>query len=472
MIFTFFVCLIASSTNSQNLVSSENLGTTTTLVYNFLDLPLPVNYDVDYYKVTYNTVDVDGELTVASGAVMIPNTSECNSFPMAVYCHGTVLRRFDVPSEQNFEGVFAGAMASAGYITVAPDYLGLGEDDGVHPYVHAETQATATLDLISAARELMESLPTQDNGEVFITGYSQGGHAAMASLKYAQDNELLDEIGIVAGAPASGPYNLSGTQTDVILSELPYSNPGYIVYLLIGYNSVYNNLYNDLSDIIEEPYATDVQPFFDGEQNEFDMDAVNAILPSLIPDLLRDSVLTNFENNPNHPLRVALADNDNHDWAPVMPLRMYYCTGDEQVFFTNSTDAETNMQANGAENALAINVLEGGDHGECVLPAIESVYAFFDSLSTSCQNTLSTSAKTPSPVRLAPNPARDHVRVFFPFRDARIEVYSLDGRLVLERTVRGPEINLDLSELTAGRYILSVTSENKRHNTGLIIAHP
>lgn len=455
---------------SQDLVSSEYLGLIDSLAYEFFNFPIPVIYDTDYYKVTYTTTGIDGESAIASGAVIIPNAGDCNSFPLVAYCHGTVLKRYNVPSEQNLEGLSVGAISSAGFVAVAPDYLGLGESEGVHPYVHAETQATATLDLISAGRQLLDSLSIQDNGEVFITGYSQGGHAAMASLKYAQDNDLLDEIGIVAGAPASGPYNLSGTQADIILSDQPYSNPGYIVYLLIGYNAVYQNLFTELGDVIEEPYATDVLPYFDGEQNQFDMGDVNELLPDFVTELLRDSVLTNFENNPNHPLRIALEDNDNYNWTPTMPLRMYYCTGDEQVFFSNSVIAEESMLANGAENVFAINVLEGGDHADCVLPAVENIYAFFDSLSTDCQNPLATAEEKKPLIRMAPNPARDQVRLFIPFREVLVEIYSADGNLIFEKRASGPEIKLDVSGLARGQYILSVISGSERYSSGLIVA--
>ena len=36
-----------------------------------------------------------------------------------------------------------------------PDYLGMGESPGLHPYVHGESEATATLDMIRAAREFI-----------------------------------------------------------------------------------------------------------------------------------------------------------------------------------------------------------------------------------------------------------------------------------------------------------------------------
>ncbi len=458
-----------NSTKAQELVSAELVFNYNTLIIDFLGFPLPVDYDVDFYKITYTTTDTDGQPTIASGAFTLPVSNSCNSFPMVAYCHGTVLRRFDVPSERNFESLIVTVLSSAGYIGIAPDYLGLGEDEGVHPYVHAESQATATIDLISAVREFLETSDIQDNGEVFITGYSQGGHAAMATLKYAQDNDLVDELGIVAGAPLSGPYNMSGSQSEVILSGEPYSNPGYIIYLLIGYNSVYGNLYTELSDIIQEPYADLVAPYFDGEQNEFEMAVVNALLPGNVDELLRDSVLTNFETNPNHPLRVALEDNDLFDWTPEMPLRMYYCDGDEQVAFTNSTTTEQIMNDNGAEDVDSENVLPGANHGGCVEPALFAAYDFFDALASECSSTLSVFDVKEEAITIWPNPARDMVQIDFSLGNGQMAIYDVNGRLLKEQVVNSELSNFDVSDLPDGNYILTITHNGAQYGTLLVV---
>ena len=458
-----------NSAKAQELVSAELVFNYNTLIIDFLGFPLPADYDVDFYKITYTTTDTDGQPTIASGAFTLPVSNSCNSFPMVAYCHGTVLRRFDVPSERNFESLIVTVLSSAGYIGIAPDYLGLGEDEGVHPYVHAESQATATIDLISAVREFLETSDIQDNGEVFITGYSQGGHAAMATLKYAQDNDLVDELGIVAGAPLSGPYNMSGSQSEVILSGEPYSNPGYIIYLLIGYNSVYGNLYTELSDIIQEPYADLVAPYFDGEQNEFEMAVVNALLPGNVDELLRDSVLTNFETNPNHPLRLALEDNDLFDWTPEMPLRMYYCDGDEQVAFTNSTTTEQIMNDNGAEDVDSENVLPGANHGGCVEPALFAAYDFFDALASECSSTLSVFDVKEEAITIWPNPASEMVQVNFSLGNGQMALYDVNGRLLKEQIVNSELSNFDVSDLPDGNYILTITHNGAQYGTLLVV---
>jgi acetyl esterase/lipase len=126
------------NSSAQYLVSSEQIDESTPLLISLLT-GLPAQYTVRTYRVTYNTVDTQGEPTVASGAVSVPVGANCTELPMLVYCHGTVLRQLDVPSQNNFESLVGKAFGSTGFIAVAPDYLGLGLNPGIHPYVHGES---------------------------------------------------------------------------------------------------------------------------------------------------------------------------------------------------------------------------------------------------------------------------------------------------------------------------------------------
>jgi pimeloyl-ACP methyl ester carboxylesterase len=469
IVLAILIVLTGYSAKTQNdyLVSSEFLNNTPSFLLGIVP-DIPATYDVDYYKLTYNTVDVDGNETVASGSVAIPVNTECMSVPLAVYCHGTVLRQNDVPSADNAEGFLTKVMASTGYIVIAPDYLGLGENPGIHPYVHAESQATATIDLIRAAREFLETASISDNGETLITGYSQGGHAAMATLEYAEDEDINDELGIKAGAPCSGPYNISDTQANVILSGGPYSNPGYIIYVLMSYQLVYGNLYENLSDVIQQPYADDVAPYFDGMQDEFDMGEVNAILPNTIEELMVDTVLENFENNINHPLWVALRDNDNYDWTPQVPLRMYYCTGDEQVAFENSIVAEETMLQNGAEDVASVNSMPGASHGGCVFPALTDAFQFFTSVSAPC-SVLSTVAEKPLDLDVFPNPTDGLVNVSVDETSGQLAVQDMSGKLVYQSVLNSNQTAVDLGKLPSGVYLISLKTEKAVYRNRIVV---
>ena len=58
--------------------------------------------------------------------------------------------------------------------------------------------------------------------------------------------------------------------------------------------------------------------------------------------------------------------------------------------------------------------------------------------------------------RLVPNPARGEVNVVSSFRLSRIELYSLDGRKVLEQEADGISSMVDVSGLASGTYIVAL----------------
>ena len=236
-LFLLFSLITAFNTSkSQYLISATYLNTTDPLTLS-LATGLSLQYDIDLYKMVYNTVDAHGQPTIASGAFLVPSNTNCTDFPILVYHHGTSLRKQDVPSSDIQETIIGKIFGAGGYFVLMPDYIGMGDSPGLHPYVHAESEATASRDMIRAAREFIaDSLQMIDNGELFLTGYSQGGHAAMATHKYIEDNNLLSEFNVLASAPCSGPYEMSGAMADTILSPYPYSNPGYLVYLFSSYH--------------------------------------------------------------------------------------------------------------------------------------------------------------------------------------------------------------------------------------------
>ena len=96
LFLTIAACFILGNTFSQNLVSCTYLNQTSSLILSVTS-GLNVSYDVDLYKMVYNTVDVQGNPTIASGAFLVPTNTNCADFPIA-YNHGTTLRKNDVPS--------------------------------------------------------------------------------------------------------------------------------------------------------------------------------------------------------------------------------------------------------------------------------------------------------------------------------------------------------------------------------------
>lgn len=343
------------------------------------DFNLPVSlvapdFEVNLYKVSYETTHPNGETWPVTGALAIPVGIDC-PLPLTSYQHGTIARKTDAPSYLSNEALLGVLYASVGFVCALPDYIGLGDSPGLHLYVHADSEAQASLDMLRAVRDLREELNFELNDQLFIWGYSQGGHAAMALHKKIEE-EYPDEFEVTASAPMSGPYDISGVQAEVITGDLAYPTPGYLPYVVISYQEVYGNLYESLDEVFLPQYAEGIPEWFNGT---YSMGYINSQFPVVPSEALLPEVLEAYENDPLHPIRLALEDNDVYDWTPQAPVRLYYCEGDDQVTYLNSVVCFDAMTANGAPDVLAF---DGGDldHGGCAPLAMFGGFNYFSSL--------------------------------------------------------------------------------------------
>ncbi|MGE0636994.1 MAG: T9SS type A sorting domain-containing protein [Bacteroidia bacterium] len=372
--------LLTLSSYAQQIISIDFLRSFTTeqidSTFTANGIPLlvvPTTYAVNAYKITYNTVSYDGITpTFATGALLVPQGTPCKT-PLISYQHGTTTLRYGVPSYLSGEIVIGLAEATDGYTIAMPDYLGLGDGPGIHPYIHAASEATASLDMLRATREAQDSLDFALNGQLFLVGYSQGGHATMA-LHRLIETDFSDEFTVTASAPMSGPYDVSGVQADVIVNDSVYSQPGYLPYILQSYNTVYN-LFVDYADVFQSPYDVTLPPLLDGTH---DMGELNAAMPSIPNQIMIPEVLDSFINNQDHYFRAALRDNDVYDWTPVSPVKMFYCEADDEVYYMNALVAYDKFIENGATSAELMSAGANFGHFECAFYALSGGKTWFD----------------------------------------------------------------------------------------------
>ncbi|MCB0761780.1 MAG: T9SS type A sorting domain-containing protein [Flavobacteriales bacterium] len=400
---------------------------------------LPLEYEVDFYQIHYLTPHPSGDSVLATGALCLPSGVTC-PLPLSSYQHGTMAKKTDAPSTGGGELDLGILYASVGYAITLPDYIGLGEGEGFHLYVHAESEANAALDLLRAAQDLQEQLEYTFDGQLFIWGYSQGGHAT-AALQRKIETEVSDEFTITASALMSGPYDISGAQAEVITSDQPYPTPGYLPYVVLSYQEVYGNLYESLEDVFLPEYAAIIPTVFDGNTG---MGTINSYFPDVPNQALLPEVLEAFENDPNHPIRIALEDNDVMDWIPQVPTNIYYCQADDQVIYLNSVNAYDTFVSNGS---TSVQIFNGGDydHGGCAPLAMLAGFNFFQDSRVPAFNPVATLNAT-----------------------AASTASSSDGSITVELDNPGNwsyewsngTTELNLENLPPGFYILTITDEN------------
>ncbi len=466
LLFLLVVFLYNSGLIAQNLISATLLGSRTKaqiITQSGLSL---VQYGVKFYRLTYTTPAINGTLDTASGLLAIPDNPN-KVYPRLVYQHGTSGSKFDVPSytATTGEGIIGVLLAGLGFVTLAPDYLGLGTSKGFHPYVHAASEASVAIDLLRAAEQYTFQNGIHTNTQLFITGYSQGGHAAMA-LHRAIEQDPTHEFTVTASAPMSGPYSISGVMRNLILTDAVYYYPAYIPNTALSFQTVYGNLFIQPSDIFRPAYAGVITQFYNGQLSLTQLN--NQLITLLTTNegssrpikLLKEEVVQAIMDDPNHPINVALRKNDTYnDWVPVAPMRLFYCMADDQVPFENSIVARDTLTAVGAPNFQATDVNPTADHGGCFNPALTATVIFFLGFQQ-----ITTDVKDPLKewqLKVAPNPAGDNVALQAIPVAGKFEIIDMRGRVVLSLAVRKGEQNLDVSALENGLYLARFTAPGK-----------
>ncbi len=416
---------------------------------------------IELYKITYSTVDVFGKPDTASGLIILPSNGKKSFFPV-IYQHGTVDDRNDVPS--NVKGGWeAGAVfAGLGYFTILPDYLGLGTSRGYHPYVHAASQSWAATDMLKAAVTFAANAGITLNEKLFITGYSQGGHASMALHRDLEKNPMPG-FKVAGAAHLSGPYSISTSMLDILLSDKEYGTSGYVPHTLLAYNPIYK-LYTNLNQVIKPAYLDIV---LRRQKEEIGLNQMNTLLTAAlkkdygkaIPSyIFQDSVVNNIKNNLNHPVRLALKANDTYDWVPKAPTRILYCKADEQVVYTNAIFADSVMRARGAQNIFIKDLNSSFSHGQCVEPALLNSVLFFKSLSVST-SLFAVNSKT-TDLKVYPNPASTYLYFENLPNASKVEWFNLQGQKMGNVTLNAGN-ELFIGDLSDGVYLFRAISGNE-----------
>ena len=379
--------------------------------------------DIKIEKVSYPTVGAAGERTNATAALMLPSGdgADCQGDrPILLYAHGTTTDKdYDFTQVANTQNpavgestLIAANFAAQGYIVVAPNYAGYDDSElDYHPYLVAEQQATDMADALDSAREIIarqkrandsDYVNVDDSGKLFISGYSQGGHVAMATARLLeQNNEPVTAI-----SPSSGPYALAAFGDAIFAGNVNIGATRFAPLLATGLQKAYGNVYNNTTDIFTANYAnTQLPSLLSFSQlvaaNKLPDNALFEAKPTNNPvlDQLPDSDLpfaflgfaddnylikTDFRAayvtdalqnpdslvaktgvlpaaNPQNNLRKALKDNDLRGYIPKMPTLLCGGNQDPTVYYDLNTGSMTAIlqQASAAPNAnLNVTVLD------------------------------------------------------------------------------------------------------------------
>lgn len=324
---------------------------------------------VNVYDIDYTTTYADGSVVKASGMIFTP-VDKKDSVPVMIYNQGTELCK-ERPVTYRGEQAMCLAYATDGYAVIMPDYVGMGRGDRCHLYMHAQTEATATIDMLKVFVDSLAAFNLNSYGKIFISGYSQGGHAALATHRMMQE-QYADKFPVTASAPMSGPYDIFFAVYDG--RNKHYDQPGYMPYLLKGYYESIGKP-EGISEPFLHPLDSMISLLLSGQYN---MDELNKHMPDTAFRAVKYEYYKEFENNPDQPFRKYLEANNVHDWKPEAPVMLCYCDNDEQVNYQNSIRTYEAMKRNGAEKVELWRAGKKFKHISCAMFAMVYTKMYFD----------------------------------------------------------------------------------------------
>ncbi len=363
-------------TTDGKLLTSEQVGTRFPLEAQILAQRLGLDslvdslrFNSDVYRITYKTL-YKGNVVTASGIVCIPRREE--AMDLLSFQHGTIVAHEDAPSVAVTVGDTSIAefqyFSCLGMVLIFPDQIGFGSSTQFfHPYYVDEPSASAIIDMIAAARELVLEKERLLSGKLYLAGYSQGGYLTLSAHREMQFQGAPFGFNHTASYAASGGYLIKNVQ-EYFFSKTNYHQPFYLPYVTMAYRDFYD-WDQPLTLYFQEPYASMLPDLFDGTNSGGD---INSSLTTVMADLLNPDFLNGIDDMPEYQHVVdAMEANSIVDFNPTTFLVLYHGDQDSTVPYQSSVDAMAKFNSLGAGNSVSFVTLSGKSHETGVIPFVE-----------------------------------------------------------------------------------------------------
>lgn len=359
----------------NNFVSAEvlddiNASTMLGIVQTAIDPTATNAFAYKAVKIIYSTQNKDGDSVNASGLLVIPTptdayvaylTSVGKSFSISAIAdnHGTIFLDSEAPTNvQKNQHTYSTAVLTSGYAgfaLIAPDYLGYGESKGeTHPYIMKDS-AQASLDMIRASIRYMTDNNILFNGQLYLSGYSEGGYVTMALAKDIQENHSA-EFQVMGVAPMAGPYDVEALAAASLQVNTPMVYHAFLAEIADSYSKYYADI--NIGDIVVKPEVFQSVDLFGGDYDTVPIHVALGLADGttdfgfnthFADELFKDSFITDYQSNVNNIVQETFVENSVYDWLPQAKMNLIHCVDDEVIpFALSSQKAYDTFIANGA----------------------------------------------------------------------------------------------------------------------------
>ena len=322
-----------------------------------------VNESISGLRFEYDS-QIYGKAQTLSGIILIPHNRK-EPMPLLVYCHGTMFDQSLAPSLWTSAVQLQALPSMDGYITFIPDYLGYGvSQDQVPSYFDQKETNRAIIDMVKAGLEFLEEHELKYKPELFLLGYSQGGHAALSLTKELQSNPL-NGVELKATATIAGPFQLK-ENLDFILQKDTFHTSAYVSYLLSSMNFYYWK--RDVEDFFQSPNSDSIRYYLNGDMS---LNRMARAQTSVINNLMNPEFLNSYLGSGEVELKDHIYDNSDFDFVPQSPVMIIHSDSDETVPLDTSISTWEQMIKLGADSStVKFHQLHGANHAESALVGI------------------------------------------------------------------------------------------------------
>ncbi|CAN5181762.1 hypothetical protein BH09BAC1_BH09BAC1_02380 [soil metagenome] len=466
---------IKSYTLVQTL-TADSFGIEVEQYTGFPGAVLGLQYDFAVYKVQYYTLDYyPDSLTIATGLVTLPIGYPCAS-GIFTFGHGFCLKDYEVPSNPgSIYGMIVKGIASNGYVGVAPDYIHLGPDasPGFQAFMNAKTEGAATVDLIRAAKTICQNEGIALTDQLFLSGYSQGGHSSFATAREIQLHHA-GEFTVTAVCPGGGTFDLAGVAADSLSSNTRITpEPHAFCMIVRSYSEVYqdslfimglpNNPADAFDSIFKHPYDSLLAMILD-RNNPFA--SVN-LLDSIPIRMVTDSFRIKFQTDANFYFRTLLRYNSLYDWTPRMPVNFVHSPVDIENPMSNVQRVMQLFLDSGATDVQLTLIGGNLSHGAAGLPYVLFAMDYMRNKRVDCLTGVNENIGGNLEWSIYPNPVMDELHINWQKTslDVQVTLFSATGRIIHSQMVAGASqmFRLPVTTLPAGHYAVEVRTGNNRY---------
>ena len=400
ILWTLAILALTGAVCAEPLVSVHKNGTISAAQFNarlkavYGPLaPASATGPTDLYKIRYNSHDGKGRPVILSGLLTLPRGGAAKG--LVVFAHGTIADRRLSPSRFTKVGKESEAEAavlafgSGGYAVVMPDYPGLGDDAGVHPYPLGRVNSVSVIEMIGPARTAARRQNIAVGPKLFLSGYSEGGAVALWAVRKLGEKPYAS-MQVTSAVPMSGPYDLTGATAQSLIA--PTTNQAIFAarLYLLSYllHSVYKADGVKLTTYVRPALAAVIVRVFDHGLTDEQiikrlalsatlLGARNSVDRITTPYFLR--VLHSVDAS--DPVIRDLLQNNCTDWSPHTKLLLICLQSDGIVVPANTHKAIQAMRARGVgADVVQEFVIEDSrlNHATAIIPALARARRFFD----------------------------------------------------------------------------------------------